>query len=86
MKRWMRQHRFAIGAALGNIAKAPGSFLFNVVVVATALALPFAGLTLLDNVRPMSAQLSVDPEMSLFVKPDASREQALALAPSLRAY
>jgi cell division transport system permease protein len=85
MKRWLRQHRFALGAALGNIGKAPGSFLFNVVVVAIALALPFAGLTLLDNVRPMSEQMSVDPELSLFVKPDTTRAQAQALAPSLRA-
>ena len=84
MKSWMRQHRFAISAALGNVGKAPGSFLFNVVVVAIALALPFAGLTLLDNVRPMSEQLSVDPEMSLFVSPQSSREQAQALAPALR--
>ena len=84
MKSWFRQHRFAIGAALGNLRKAPGSFLFNVVVVAIALALPFAGLTLLDNVRPMSEQLSVDPELSLFVAPGATREQAQALAPALR--
>ena len=84
MKSWFRQHRFAIGAALGNLRKAPGSFLFNVVVVAIALALPFAGLTLLDNVRPMSEQLSVDPELSLFVTPGATREQAQALAPALR--
>ena len=84
MKGWLRQHRFALRAALGNVGKAPGSFLFNVVVVAIALALPFAGLTLLDNVRPMSEQLSVDPEISLFVKPEATREHALALAPSLR--
>ncbi|MDB5907975.1 MAG: permease [Massilia sp.] len=85
MKRWMRQHRFAIGAAIGNLGKAPGSFLFNVVVVAIALALPFAGVTLLDNVRPMSEQMSVDPELSLFVKPETTREQAQALGPSLRA-
>jgi cell division transport system permease protein len=84
MKRWLRQHRFAIGAALGNLGKAPGSFLFNVVVVAIALALPFAGLTLLDNVRPMSEQLSVDPEISLFAGAQVTREQALAMAPALR--
>ncbi|MES2148157.1 MAG: permease-like cell division protein FtsX [Pseudomonadota bacterium] len=84
MKSWLRQHRFALGAALGNLGKAPGSFLFNVVVVAIALALPFAGLTLLDNVRPMSEQLSVDPEISLFLKPGASRDEAVALAPVLR--
>lgn len=84
MKGWLRQHRYAVGAALGNLRKAPGSFLFNVVVVAIALALPFAGLTLLDNVRPMSDQMSVDPEISLFVTPQTTREQSLALAPALR--
>jgi cell division transport system permease protein len=85
MNTWFRQHRFALGAALGHVRKSPGSFLFNVLVVAIALALPFAGLTLLDNVRPMSEQLSVDPELSLFLKTDATREQAQALAPQLRA-
>lgn len=85
MKSWLRQHRFAIGAALGNLGKAPGSFLFNVIVVAIALTLPFAGLTLLDNVRPMSQQLSVDPELSLFVTPATTREDALALAAPIRA-
>ena len=84
MKSWLRQHRYAIRAALGNLGKAPGSFVFNVVVVAIALALPFAGLTLLDNVRPMSEQLSVDPEISLFAKPGATREEALALGPAVR--
>jgi cell division transport system permease protein len=84
MNYWLRQHRFALGAALSHVRKAPGSFLFNVLVVAIALALPFAGVTLLDNVRPMSEQLSVDPEISLFVKTDTSREDARALAPQMR--
>ena len=56
MKSWFRQHTFAIGRALGHIVKSPGSFLFNVLVVSIALTLPFAGLTLLENVRPMSEQ------------------------------
>ena len=85
MKSWLRQHRFAVGAALGHLFKAPGSFLFNVLVVAMALTLPFAGLTLLENVRPMSQQLSVDPEISLFVTPATSRQEAQALAPAMQA-
>jgi cell division transport system permease protein len=84
MNRWLRQHRFAFGAALGNVRKAPGSFLFNVIVVAIALALPFTGLTLLENVRPVSEQLSVDPEISLFLTPQTSRADAEALTPQLR--
>ena len=84
MNNWFRQHRFALGAALSHVRKAPGSFLFNVLVVAVALALPFAGVTLLDNVRPLSEQLSVDPELSLFLKADTPRDQAQALAPQLQ--
>jgi cell division transport system permease protein len=84
MNTWFRQHRFALGAALSHVRKAPGSFLFNVLVVAVALALPFAGVTLLDNVRPLSEELSVDPEISLFLKADTPRDQAQALAPQLQ--
>lgn len=84
MKSWFRQHRYAMRAALGHMFKAPGSFLFNVIVVAIALTLPFAGLTLLENVRPMSQQLSVDPELSLFVTPATTREDARALEPAIR--
>jgi cell division transport system permease protein len=83
MNIWFRQHRFALGRALGHVRKAPGSFLFNVLVVAVALALPFAGLTLLDNVRPLSEQLSVDPEISLFLKTDTPRDGAEALGARL---
>ncbi|MYN07220.1 permease-like cell division protein FtsX [Pseudoduganella aquatica] len=81
---WFRQHGFALGAALVHLRKAPGSFLFNILVVAIALALPFMGLTLLDNVRPLSEQMSVDPEISLFMKQDVAREQSAALATPLR--
>jgi cell division transport system permease protein len=42
------------------------------------------GVTLLDNVRPMSESLSVDPEISVFLKQDTPREQAEALAVQLR--
>ena len=85
MKGWFRQHRYAIRAALGHMRRAPGSFVFNVVVVAIALTLPFAGLTLLENVRPMSQQLSVDPEISLFVTAGTPREEAIALETPIKA-
>lgn len=84
MSPWLRQHRFALGAALSTARKSPGSFLFNVLVVALALTLPFAGITLLDNVRPLSEQLSVDPEISVFMREDTARADAEALAPRIR--
>ena len=84
MTHWFRQHRYALAAALVHLRRSPGGFLFNILVVAIALALPFMGVTLLDNVRPMSESLSVDPEISVFLKQDTPREQAEGLAVSLR--
>ncbi|KQN79239.1 permease [Duganella sp. Leaf61] len=84
MTYWFRQHRYALSVALVHLRRAPGSFLFNILVVAIALALPFMGATLLDNVRPMSEQLSVDPELSIFLKQDTPRQQAEELAVLLR--
>jgi cell division transport system permease protein len=84
MTYWFRQHRYALSAALVHLRRSPGGFLFNILVVAIALALPFMGVTLLDNVRPMSESLSVDPEISIFLKQDTPRDQAEALAVQLR--
>lgn len=82
---WLRQHGFALGAALVHVRRAPGSFFFNILVVAIALALPFAGVTVLNNIRPMSEQLAVDPELSVFLKQDLPREHTEGMAGSLRA-
>ena len=82
---WLREHRLALRSALARLRSAPGSFLFNVLVIALALILPLAGLTLLDNLRPVSRELAVEPEISLFLSIEATRERAQALEGELRA-
>ena len=84
MKVWWRQHVFAMKRALPRPGRGFGSFAFNVLVVAIALALPFAGLTVLENVRPISAQLAVEPEISIFLAMDTPRARATAMAPEIR--
>jgi cell division transport system permease protein len=81
---WLVQHFAALKAALRHLFKAPGNFFLNVVVVSIALALPFAGLVVLENVRPISEQLVVKPEISIFMRLDASRASAEAVAPQIR--
>ncbi len=81
---WLREHGFALRASLARLRSAPGSFAFNVLVIALALILPLAGLTLLENLRPVSRELAVEPEISLFLSAETSREQALALGDELR--
>jgi cell division transport system permease protein len=84
MKIWFRQHLIAIADAMKHLFKSPGNFSLNVLVVAIALSLPFAGLTVLENVRPVSEQLAVEPEISIFMAMDTPRERASALAPQIR--
>jgi cell division transport system permease protein len=81
---WLRYHLFALSDAFTHFRRAPGSFLLNVLVVAIALALPFAGMTLLENVRPVTEQLAVQPEISVFMQMSATRDQATAIAPAIR--
>jgi len=81
---WLRQHVLALAGAFRHLLRAPGSFSLNVLVVAIALALPFAGLTVLENVRPVSEQLAVEPEISVFLSMETPRERASALAPQIR--
>lgn len=84
MKIWLREHRFALTEALRKLIRKPGSFAFNVLVVAIALALPIAGLTLLENIRPVTQQLAVEPEISLFLAAGTPADQARALASGIR--
>ena len=80
---WLRQHFFALADAFSHLLRSPGNFVLNVLVVSIALALPFAGLTVLENVRPVSEQLAVEPEISIFLKMDVSRDKATALSTTI---
>lgn len=84
MRTWLRQHGIALADALRHLLRAPGSFALNVLVVALTLALPFGGFTVLDSLRPVSGQLEVEPEVSIFMTVDTPREQAAGLAPQIR--
>ncbi len=84
MNTWLRQHANALLDALRHLRRSPGSFSLNVLVVGIALALPFAGLTVLENMRPVSDQIAVEPEVSIFMGVDTPRERSAALAPQIR--
>ncbi|MBR7800753.1 cell division protein FtsX [Undibacterium fentianense] len=78
MINWFRQHAYALSSALTHLRAAPGNFLFNVLVVAIALSLPIAGLTVIQNIQPVASQLSIEPELSVFLKPDLASQDAVA--------
>jgi len=84
MKTWIQQHLAASRNAAKQIISAPGNFFFNVVVVAVALSLPIIGLTLIENGRPVSTELAIEPELSLFLKTDVNRSEAKAFADTIK--
>ena len=84
MNIWLRQHALALSNAVKQIFSAPGNFIFNVLVIAVALSLPIAGLTLIENIRPISDQLAIAPELSLFLRTDISRSTATGFADTIR--
>jgi len=83
MKTLFRQHVFAFRVSLRHFFSPRSGFFLNVLVVAIALSLPFAGLTVLENVRPISEQLSVEPEISIFFSLETPRESVKAAEPQI---
>jgi cell division transport system permease protein len=82
--RIFREHGFALRAALARIRSAPGSFIFNVLVIALALMLPLAGLTVLDNVRPVSQGIAVEPEISVFLSTEIPGDRIQVIGNEIR--
>lgn len=84
MNRWLRQHVAAFTDACRRARYTAGSFLFNAIVIAAVLALPFAGLTLLDNLLPVTRQLAADPEITVFLAPGTQAAKAKAAGAEIR--
>jgi cell division transport system permease protein len=80
MNAWLRQHRYALGITLRRMLAQPFSSLANLLVMALALALPMLGAAILVSVQPLARQLSVTPELTVFMKVDAPAGAAAAVA------
>ena len=69
---WLEQHGAAVGQALRRLRQSWTSFLFNALVIAAVLCLPFIGLTLVENLLPLSSRLATDPELTVFLSAQSS--------------
>lgn len=84
MKSWLRLHRYALMVTLRRLAAQPFSSLANLVVMALALALPLLGAAILVSAQPVARQLSVTPEVTLFLSTAAPGGTADAVAQRIR--
>lgn len=84
MKSLLRQHRYALAVTLRRLAAQPFSSLANLLVIALALSLPLLGASLLVSVQPVARQVSVTPELTVFLKVDAAPALAEQIATRIR--
>jgi len=82
MKAWLRQHRDAMAAAARRVGRTSG--LLGALVIGIALALPATGYALLDGLRVVAARVLLEPQVSVFLRPEAKRADADAVATALR--
>jgi cell division transport system permease protein len=82
MRAWLRQHAHALRLALRRFA---GGGALSALVIGVALALPAGGYAVLDSLRGLAARASLDPQISVFLKPELKRPDAIALEKLLRA-
>ncbi|HYG54404.1 MAG TPA: permease-like cell division protein FtsX [Burkholderiales bacterium] len=78
MSAWLRQHRDALAQALRRIGW------LNALVIGVALALPAGGYTLLEGLKGVAGRLALEPQISVFLRPEAKRAEADALGATLR--
>jgi cell division transport system permease protein len=76
---WLRQHRQAFLSALRRLG------VLNALVIGIALSLPAAGYALIESLRSVAARLTLEPQLTVFLPPEAKRAEADALGARLRA-
>ena len=84
MSTWLRQHWQTFSLTLARLAGNPLATLLNVMVVSVALALPLGGYMLLQNLGSVTRQVTGNPQVSLFLAPEAGKADIAALETRLK--
>lgn len=84
IKRWLNQHRYALGVALRRWRTQPFSSLCNILVIALSLAVPIVVAAVLDTARPVLSQIPVSAEVTLYLDRSAPADAVQRLAAELK--
>jgi cell division transport system permease protein len=81
---WLHAHGAALGNALAQARRAPFATVLSVGVLALALALPLVGFVVAAGLARVAAQFDADPQISVFLLPEATVRDRQALEKTLR--
>jgi cell division transport system permease protein len=71
---WLTQHWFVFFLTLKRLFSTPVTNLLSITVMGIALSLPAGIYVLMENLQSISGQTASSPQMSLFLKLDAKKE------------
>lgn len=84
MKHWINAHHQAFVHVLKKLRAAPLSNLLMAAVMGATLSLPAGMYLIVDNLRGASANISVEPQISVFVSLNAPQDASRTLEKKLR--
>ena len=84
MNVWLRQHGQSVSLTLARLRANPFATLLNVLVIGVALALPLGGYMLLQNLGSVARNFSGNPQVSVFLAPEAGKPDIAALEGRLK--
>lgn len=74
IRAWLMQHGFVFFITLKRLISTPVTSLLSIIVMGIALSLPAGIYVLMENLQSISGQTASSPQMSLFLKLDAQKE------------
>lgn len=83
MNAWLTQHWRAFTLTLKHFIHTPFTNALSIIVIGTAFSLPVGVYTLLENIQLHSAATGSTPQLSLFLKLNTNKSQALAIKKKL---
>lgn len=84
MRAWAAAHRRAGTGAIARLAASPLANLLNVTVIGIALALPLGFYVMLANLQGLARDFSPQPEISIFLAPEATAADARGIEQRLK--
>ncbi len=85
MSAWVAAHGLAFRDALQHARATPFASLLSVLALAAGLALPLAGSAVIAGLQRIAGAFDTDPQLSVFLPPQASAKDRQALEKLLRA-
>ena len=86
MRVWLGQHARTLAATVAQLVRTPVASLLNIGVIGVALALPVGFYVVLVNLQQLAGRIATEPQLTLFLAPDAAAEDTKRIEAQLKAH